>query len=422
MSRLPAPDLVRVADDLETLASYRDPQAPGWTRRVFSDFDRAGREWVAGRMEDAGLAVETDAAANLIGRLPGSGRRPGVVAPGSHTDTVRGGGRYDGIVGVLGAIEAVRCLRQAGAELAHDLVVVDFLGEEPNDFGLSCVGSRAISGSLDEGHLALSGPDGRSLAEAIAASGGRPAALAGARWPDGLHCYIELHVEQGPVLEQALVPIGVVTGIVGIHRLLASIEGQSDHAGTTPMSLRRDALAGAAEAILAVERFAGGGVATVGRIEIRPGAHNVVPAEADLWAEARSPDAGWLDNFGRNLAEELDAIGTRRHLGTKLSWISREHPVTATDWVADAIGEAARSRGVEPMSIPSGAGHDASHMARLGPMGMVFVPSRAGRSHCPEEWTDLEDIGLGIAVLAEAIVLCDQREEERPGAAAHLAR
>ena len=177
MSRLPAPDLVRVADDLETLASYRDPQAPGWTRRVFSDFDRAGREWVAGRMEDAGLAVETDAAANLIGRLPGSGRRPGVVATGSHTDTVRGGGRYDGIVGVLGAIEAVRCLRQAGAELAHDLVVVDFLGEEPNDFGLSCVGSRAISGSLDEGHLALSGPDGRSLAEAIAASGGRPAAL-----------------------------------------------------------------------------------------------------------------------------------------------------------------------------------------------------------------------------------------------------
>jgi N-carbamoyl-L-amino-acid hydrolase len=372
-------------------------------------------------MEEADLRVETDTAANLIGRLPGAGGLPGAIVTGSHTDTVHGGGRYDGIVGVLGAIEAVRCLRAAQLELRHDLVVVDFLGEEPNDFGLSCVGSRAISGALDEGHLALLGPDGLSLGEALASAGGEPSALASARWPDDLHCYVELHIEQGPVLEQARVPIGVVTGIAGIHRLLARIEGQPDHAGTTPMSLRRDALSGAAEVALAIERLAAGGVATTGRLEIRPGALNVVPAQADLWAEARSAREEWLDNFGRAIADEIEAVGARRHLGMTLSWISREAPVDVTEWVADAIDEAARSLGVEPLRVPSGAGHDASHMARLGPMGMIFVPSRAGRSHCPEEWTDLEDVCRGIAVLGESLLVCDQREEERRRGAAQRA-
>ncbi len=420
MSPLPPPDLARVSDDLETLASYRDPEAPGWTRRVFSAFDGAGREWVAGKMKEAGLEVETDAAANLIGRLPGKAGLPGAIVSGSHTDTVHGGGRYDGIIGVLGAIEAVRCLSEARAELAHDLVVVDFLGEEPNDFALSCVGSRAVAGTLDEGHLGLVGPDGRTLAEALAACGGQPAALSRARWPAGVHCYVELHIEQGPLLEQARVPIGVVTGIVGIHRLLATLKGRPDHAGTTPMSLRRDALLGAAELALAIEGLADGGVATTGRLEIRPGAHNVVPAEADLWAEARSAEEGWLEEFGRRVTEALAGIGTRRHLASDLRWISREHPVTVTGWVAAAIGEAARSQGIDPLSIPSGAGHDASQMARLGPMGMIFVPSRAGRSHCPEEWTDLEDIGRGISVLAETVVICDQEGGAR-GDAAHRA-
>ena len=360
-------------------------------------------------MEEAGLAVETDTAANLIGRLPGTGGLPGAIVTGSHTDTVHGGGRFDGIIGVLGAIEAVRCLRQAGPGLVHDLVVVDFLGEEPNDFGLSCVGSRAVAGSLDEAHLALQGPDGRSLAEAIEACGGQPSSLAGARWLDGLHCYLELHIEQGPVLERAQVPIGVVTGIVGIHRLLARYRRTAGSRGDDPDEPAAGRARWPAEMVLAIERLADGGVATVGRLEIHPGAQNVVPASADLWAEARGANATWLEDFGRKVTEELSAIGARRHLATTLSWISRAHPVTVTDWVADAIGKAARSLGIEPLDIPSGAGHDASHMARLGPMGMVFVPSRAGRSHCPEEWTDLEDIGRGVEVLARAMTICDSQ-------------
>jgi N-carbamoyl-L-amino-acid hydrolase len=411
------PDLARLADDLEVLSSFRDAQAPGWTRRVFSGSDRAGREWVAARMEEAGLSVRTDAAANLIGTLPGTAGDPRAIVTGSHTDTVDGGGRFDGIIGVLGAIEMVRCLRETGTELAHDLVVVDFLGEEPNDFGLSCLGSRAIAGALDDNHLALVGPDESTLAEAIESAGGRPAALAQARWNADLHCYVELHIEQGPVLESARVPIGVVSGVAGIHRLLAHMVGQPDHAGTTPMDLRRDALAGAAEVTLAVERLAAGGVATVGRLAIRPGALNVVPAEADLWAEARSADESWLDEFGLKVAAELEAIGARRQLGTALNWLSRQAPVPVTDWVAAAVGEAARLQGHEAVSLPSGAGHDASHMARLGPMGMVFVPSRAGRSHCPEEWTDVEDIGKGIAVLTGTVIICDRREGRATGGA-----
>ena len=427
MSLRPSPDPVRVADDLETLSSYRDPEAPGWTRRVFSSFDRAGREWVAAKMQEAGLALELDAATNLIGRLPGTAGLPGAIVTGSHTDTVQGGGRYDGIIGVLGAIEAVRCLREAGIELDHDLVVVDFLGEEPNDFGLSCVGSRAIAGALEETHLGLLDPSGRSLGEALAQSGGRPEALFEARWADDLHCYLELHIEQGPVLERVGIPIGVVTGIAGIHRLYARIVGQPDHAGTTPMGERLDALLGAAEAALAIERLAlangpGAGVATTGRLETRPGALNVVPAAADLWAEARSAEQGWLDNFGRLIEDELAAIGARRGLDTSLEWVSRVAPVPATSWVASAVAEAARSQGIESLAIASGAGHDVALMARLGPMGMVFVPSRGGRSHCPEEWTDVADIARGISVLAETMVICDHREEAAPGEAAQGAK
>jgi N-carbamoyl-L-amino-acid hydrolase len=409
VSPRPAPDLKRLAADLERIWSFRDQDAPGWTRRVFSAADARARAWVAEAMAGAGLEVETDAAANLFGTLRGTGL-PGAIVTGSHTDTVAGGGRFDGIVGVAGAIEAVRCLREAGTGLAHDLVVADFLGEEPNDFGLSCVGSRAVAGALGEEHLSLAGPEGRTLGQALGEAGGCPAGLAGARWrPDRLHCFVELHIEQGPVLEQAGVPVGVVTGIAGIHRLVARFAGRADHAGTTPMPARRDALLGAAEAALAVERLAAGGVATAGRLEAAPGAFNVVPATAELWAEARSDDARWLARFGRRLETEVAGIGARRQLASSLRWISREPPVPVTGWVADTVARAAASLGIQQLPLPSGAGHDAAQMARLGPMGMIFVPSRGGRSHCPEEWTELEQIGAGIAVLAETLRLADQR-------------
>ncbi|MGH9291451.1 MAG: Zn-dependent hydrolase [Acidimicrobiales bacterium] len=400
---LSSPDLGRIEEDLKALATFREASAPGWTRPVFSAVDRDARLWVAEQMRAAGMEVSSDAAANLVGRLRGSGA-PGAVVTGSHTDTVPGGGRFDGVIGVLGAIEAVRCLRATGMQLEHDLVVIDFLGEEPNDFGLSCVGSRAIAGTLSREHLALLGPKEHSLAHELETTGGDPDAIAGVAWPLGsVHCFVELHIEQGPRLELAGVPIGVVTGIAGIHRLVASFSGRPDHAGTTPMEARRDALLGAAEASLLIEKLAEGSVATAGRLDVHPGANNVVPAEAELWAEARSADESWLEEFGRQLEAGMSGIGERRRLGASLRWPSREAPVLVTDWVADALVDTAGHFGVEALRIPSGAGHDAAQMANLGPMGMIFVPSRDGRSHCPEEWTDLEQIGQGVAVLAEAL-------------------
>jgi N-carbamoyl-L-amino-acid hydrolase len=417
MSPLAPPNLERIAEDLETLSGFRERSAPGWTRRVFTAVDDDAREWVAQQMRRAGFEVARDAGANLIGTLRGTTGEAGAVVTGSHTDTVQGGGRFDGIAGVLGAIEAARCLTDAGVRLGRDLVVVDFLGEEPNDFGLSCVGSRVVAGHLDDHHLELTDPAGRTLAAALKDTGGDPSALSAAKWqPQRVHCFLELHIEQGPMLEQTGTPIGVVTGIAGIHRLSATLAGQPDHAGTTPMDLRRDALCGGAEVVLALERLAAnGGVATVGRMDVDPGALNVVPGAVELWAEARSSDDAWLAEIGKLFEAELRAIAVRRRLEPVVRWLSKEAPVPVTDWVAGTITDAAGSLGLGTIALPSGAGHDASLMANLGPMGMIFVPSRDGRSHCPEEWTDLDQIGAGVAVLTEAIMLADARRPTAEG-------
>src|ERR1700674_2826576 len=294
---MPAIDLGRLQDDLASLAEFHDPDSPGWTRRVFSAPYIRSREWVADRMRNAGLKVRVDAAGNVIGTLAGVNGQ--ALVTGSHTDTVAGGGRFDGPLGVLGAIEAARCLRDGGLHLRHELRVVDFLGEEPNDFGISCVGSRAIAGTLSAEHLALHDPSGQALAGALASSGGDTARIKEAAWPAGdMSAFVELHIEQGPILERAGVPLGIVSGIAGIDRMLITFMGQADHAGTTPMDARHDALCAAADAVLAVERLAadGGGVGTAGRIEALPGALNVVPEHARLWAEFRNTAGDWLDS------------------------------------------------------------------------------------------------------------------------------
>src|ERR1700674_4613144 len=209
---MPAIDLGRLQDDLASLAEFHDPDSPGWTRRVFSAPYIRSREWVATRMSEAGLKVTRDTAGNLVGPLAG-GRGPALVT-GSHTDSVAGGGRFDGPVGVLGAIEAARCLRDSGRKLRHELRVVDFVGEEPNDFGLSCVGSRAVAGTLTAEHLAARDSTGRTVAEALESVGADPGRIMEAAWSVGdISAFVELHIEQGPVLEQAGVPLGVVSGI-----------------------------------------------------------------------------------------------------------------------------------------------------------------------------------------------------------------
>lgn len=400
------PDPDRLGDRIERLSTFTTSDAPGWTRRVFSDEYGAAREWLAAEMRSTGLDVHTDPAGNLIGILRGTGSGRTLVT-GSHTDTVHGGGRFDGVLGVLGGLEAIECIRAGGVTLDHDLWLVDFLGEEPNDFGLSCLGSRAVTGALSPADLGLVDPSGRSLGDALRESGHEPGATDHG-WPE-VSGFVELHVEQGPHLEDAGTTIGVVSEIVGVHRFKTRFTGQRDHAGTTPMDRRHDAFAAAADAALAIEAAAsdGGGVATCGHVDVHPGAMNVVPELADLWTEIRSADATWLADRDELFATAVRAAGERRGVGVDLDVISRDAPVPAAGGIGSAIVRAAGRVGQHTIALPSGAEHDSALMARITPMGMIFVPSRDGRSHCPEEWTDIGDACVGVHVLAETLVDLD---------------
>ncbi|HEY3229614.1 MAG TPA: Zn-dependent hydrolase, partial [Roseiflexaceae bacterium] len=273
-------DTARLLDDLETLATFTEPGTEGWTRRAFSPAFVAGRAWLAERMREAGLNAVVDAAGNLIGRRAGEAVRPTLMI-GSHTDTVPGAGRFDGMLGVLAGIAVARALDGHGAQSRHPLEIVDFLAEEPTPFGVSCIGSMGMAGALDHALLDRRDEDGRTLAAALEAVGGRPDASAtAARHAGEIAAYLELHIEQGRVLEQAGAPLGAVRGIVGIRRAALRLAGRPDHAGTTPMALRHDALAAAAETVLAVERIArttGDAVATVGALRVSPNQENVVP-------------------------------------------------------------------------------------------------------------------------------------------------
>lgn len=402
-------DASRIELDLFSLAKYREAELPGWTRRVFGEADRAGRSYVARLMRDAGLDTTIDAVGNVVGRLAGSGGLRGALVAGSHTDTVPGGGRFDGVIGVLGAIEVVRALREQSISLHHDLLVVDFLGEEPNPQGLSCVGSRALAGTLTRDHLALAGEVGETLAQAIVRGGGDPDGALNLAWSrSDLHRYFELHIEQGPYLERLQRPIGVVRGIVGIQRVRTLLSGRADHAGTMPMLDRHDAGLAAAELALAVESLADGdNVATTGVIEVLPGATNVVPASALLLSECRSSSSEWLAGFRARYEVELGTVARRRGVRPEVSWLTLEPPTPMDAKATGVVAEASSRLGVEAVELVSFAGHDAVQMAHLGPCGMIFVPSKGGRSHTPEEWTDLDQVAVGAKVLAETLLLAD---------------
>ncbi|HUY56924.1 MAG TPA: Zn-dependent hydrolase [Candidatus Micrarchaeaceae archaeon] len=415
MISLQNPDQNRLWRQLMELAEMVEPDQPGFTRRLFSEPYRQSRGWVKEQMEAAGLEVHVDPVGNLLGATDGA--RPDLprLVLGSHTDTVAGAGRFDGMVGVIGAIEVARLIRQGGEQLRHPLLVVDFLGEEPNRFGLSCLGSRAVVGQLTQSHLALRDDNDGTLAAALAAQGSQIDSLSQAVWPaERLHAYLELHIEQGTALEAARAPLGVVTAIAGIHRALITAHGRTDHAGTVSMADRRDALAAGAEVILLVERLAnhsttvGTGVGTVGRLEVSPGATNVVPGQTTAWAEFRSTEAGWLRDRGSELELGVGEIARRRGIELRVDWVSAESPVTCAPGVRQEVLQALRELGHPVIELPSGASHDAAQVARLCPMGMIFVPSLRGRSHCPEEWTDPAAVALGVRSLLAGVLRLDQ--------------
>lgn len=408
-----AAGFARLRADLDALAQIgRDP-AGGWTRRAFSPADLAAHDWFAGRAREAGLSVRRDAFGNLIARREArSGPGAPALATGSHLDTVPNGGPLDGALGVLAGLEVARRLIETDAIGSRALEVIAFRDEEGR-FG-SLPGSRAMAGRLPLDRIeTMRAADGVRLADAMRGAGLDPAGVgAAARAPGEIAAWIELHIEQGPVLEDARRPVGVVTAIAGQTRWRLEFRGRPDHAGTTPMSLRRDAFAAAARF---ADRFrdmilAEGGPhtrGTIGFVEVSPNAGNVVPGRVRLGLEIRDVAADRPQALGEQAAALAAAIAAEFGVEAVSACTSSAPTVAMDESLRATLAQAARACGVEPLDLPSGAGHDAGIIAAIAPAAMLFAPSIGGRSHCPEEASEDRDLALCVDVLETAMrALC----------------
>jgi beta-ureidopropionase / N-carbamoyl-L-amino-acid hydrolase len=405
----------RLWADLMALAEITDPDRP-YTRRSFSPRFLEGRAWLAERFRKAGLTVRVDAACNLIGRWEGAEPGLGTLALGSHSDTVPNGGRFDGTAGVLAALEVVRALRDQGRRPRHSIEVIDCLAEEVSEFGLSCIGSRAMAGMLQPEALSRRKTDGETLFEAITRMGGDPDRLAEARRTD-LAAWLELHIEQGQLLERAGDDLGVVTSVVGITRVEIALSGRADHAGTTQMRDRSDALVAASAIVLAVRDRAatqaaeghGHFVATVGELDINPNAANVVPGAARLLLDIRSERETDIARFLDGLRDEVESVSARFGVRVeRMEVLSQAGPVLFDGHLLHCLETQAERLELSHRRMVSGAGHDAAFLSRIAPAAMVFIPSLNGRSHCPEEWSDKRHLVGGTAVLLDTITQLDK--------------
>ncbi len=400
----------RIGADLDALAAITEPGRP-YTRRAFTPMFKEGRGWLEHAMQQAGAVTRIDAAGNLVGTIPGKRPELGTIMLGSHSDTVPDGGRFDGVAGVVVALEVARALRDQGAVLDHNLEIVDFLAEEVSIFGVSCIGSRGMSDTRPAEWLTRES-NGLSLEQGIAELGGDPQASARR---DDIKAFLELHIEQGPVLQEQQLDVGVVTAIAGITRIEIIVEGRADHAGTTPMGLRRDALTTAAWIALGVEELgkalAAGEAhfaATVGEFEMTPNAANVVPARVRMLIDARAEQRADMDRFIAELTTGVTAIAEKTGVSVGAPRIvSDNHPTPCDAELLDVLDAACEGLGARHRRMASGAGHDTAWMARITKAAMIFVPCVDGRSHAPDEFATTEDIALGAAVLLDAVKALD---------------
>lgn len=391
------------------LAGFGKNTDGGMDRYAFSDADIQSRPFLKQSLEDAGLEVRVDEAGNIFGRREGS--RPDLppIVFGSHTDSVANGGMFDGPVGTLSAIEVAQVISEREITTLHPLEVVIFTDEEG---GL--VGSKALIGELSAAALQQESHSGKTIAEGIAALGGNPALLENiVRSPGDVAAYIEIHIEQGRILDSEKVDIGVVEGIVGISWWDVTIEGSANHAGTTPMNLRDDALLAAAELIIAVNwvvtSVPGSQVGTVGRIRAEPGVPNVIPGEVEMSLELRDLSKDKVDALFASIQEEATTIAEKS--GTQISFSSSETnsiPSLTDPRVREAIVGSAEKLGLSYKLMASGAGHDAQSMAKIAPIGMIFIPSVDGLSHSPKEFSRPRDIENGANVLLHTILEIDR--------------
>jgi len=402
----------RIAADIDALAAITEPGRP-WTRRAFTPMFLEGRKWLERAMQEAGAVTRIDPAGNLIGTIPG--RRPdlGTILLGSHSDTVPDGGRYDGIAGVITALEVARALRDQNVVLDHSLEIVDFLAEEVSIFGVSCIGSRGMSGTRPAEWLTRES-DGQTLEQAIVAVGGN---MVHPAQRDDIKAFLELHIEQGPVLQNEQLDIGVVTAIAGITRIEIVVEGRADHAGTTPMSARKDALTTAAWIALGVEELAKAlsvgdehFAATVGEFEMTPNAANVVPARVRMLIDARAESRADMERFVDELANGVAAISEKTGVTVgEPRVVSDNQPTPCDADLLDLLDAACENAGARHRRMASGAGHDTAWMARITRAAMIFVPCVDGRSHAADESASTDDIALGASVLLDAVKALDTK-------------
>jgi len=366
-----------------------------------------------GLMKQAALEVHVDFAGNIFGLRAGSEKLPKLLF-GSHIDSVLHGGNFDGDVGSMGAIEVIRALNDGSVKTRHPLEVVIWTNEEGNHFGIGTLGSGVAAGALGPEILERKDDQGLTLADWLRRYGQDPSHLTDARIPRGaLAAFLELHIEQGPHLDESRMPIGVVQGIVGIKRWQCVVTGFANHAGTTPMNRRKDALAAASRELLAVREVVraetGYQVGTVGYLRAEPGAANVIPGRAEFPVELRDLDASKIDRMWERIQVRFKQVDKEENVETRCTRSDKSDPAHADPALQAAVGDAAKSLGLVTMDLPSEAGQDSQEIAKIAPMAMIFVPSRDGISHSPKEFTSWQDVANGAEVLYRTVLLLDER-------------
>jgi ureidoglycolate amidohydrolase len=402
-------DRNRLLAEIEAIASFSDAEAPAVTRIVFTPTDMKARAWMKARCEEAGLVVRYDAIGNTFARWDGSDRSAPVVGTGSHIDAIPNAGKYDGVVGVLGGLEAIRALQRCGFHPKHSIELLVFTAEEPTRFGIGCLGSRLLSGALSpDAARKLTDKDGASVDE-VRIAAGFAGEIEAVKLPSSYYkAFAELHIEQGPLLELRQIPLGIVTKIAAPASLRVVIEGSGGHAGGVLMPDRHDALCAAAELILAIESAActSGAVdtvATVGICDVFPGAVNSIPSQVRLSVDIRDTDLARRDAVMQTLESVAVAIAAKRQVAIHAELLNADAPGDCSPLVIEALSDSCRKHGLTFLSMVSRAYHDSLFMGRIAPVAMLFIPCRNGYSHRPDEYAWPEDIARGALVLAETL-------------------
>jgi ureidoglycolate amidohydrolase len=407
-------DQQKLQSEIEALAAISDAEAPAVTRIVFTPTDLKARAWLKVRCQEAALALREDAIGNTFARWEGSDPKLPAVATGSHIDAIPNAGKYDGVVGVLGGLEAIRALQRFGFRPKHSVELLLFTSEEPTRFGIGCIGSRLLSGTLSaETARKLKDNDGASLDE-VRARAGFAAKLEDVKLPTGHYkAFVELHIEQGPLLERQQIPLGIVTSIAAPASLRITVEGPGGHAGGVLMPDRRDALCAAAELILAIESAACASgaidtVATVGICEVFPGAVNSIPSRVRISLDIRDTDLKRRDEVMQKIETAAQVIAAKRQVSIHADLLNADAPAQCAPTVIEALSQSCRKHNLNFLPMVSRAYHDSLFMSRIAPTAMLFIPCRNGYSHRPDEYAAPEDIARGTLVLAETLAALSQ--------------